>query len=63
MPPDLVAPAEIARMIDVSRQRVDQLSRQKGFPDPYVVTGGRRLWLRSDVLKWAKANGRPVAGQ
>jgi len=53
---------EIARLLGVSRQRADQLSRQKGFPEPVaVIAGGRqRVWLAEDVRAWARAAGRPL---
>jgi hypothetical protein len=34
MPGRLVGVAEIAELLDVSRQRADQLTRSKGWPDP-----------------------------
>ena len=40
----LVGVTEIAGLLQVSRQRADQLSRTKGFPDPEVeLSGGRNL--------------------
>jgi hypothetical protein len=34
MPGRLVGVAEIAELLEVSRQRADQLTRSKGWPDP-----------------------------
>lgn len=47
---------EIAALLGVSRQRADQISRQKGFPEPVaVLSGGRqRIWNAADVRKWAE---------
>jgi hypothetical protein len=62
MPEDLVTAGGIAGMLGVSKARADQLTRQKGFPEPAaeVATGGRtiRTWRRQDVEAWAKATGR-----
>lgn len=33
-PDELVGTAQVASMLGVSRQRADQLTRSKGFPDP-----------------------------
>ena len=61
----LVAVPTIAEMLGLSRQRVYQLSRTKGFPDPDVqVAYGSgqviRAWRRSVVVRWAKAHGRTI---
>jgi predicted DNA-binding transcriptional regulator AlpA len=62
MPEDLVAAGGIAEMLGVSKTRADQLTRQKGFPEPAaeVDTGGRkiRVWKREAVRKWAREAGR-----
>lgn len=49
--PDVMGAAEIAQRLGVTKSRVDQLTRQKGFPD------GRRLrmgtvWSTADVEEW-----------
>lgn len=46
---------EIAELLGVSRQRADQLSRQKGFPEPVAVlsNGRQRIWAAEDVRAWA----------
>jgi predicted DNA-binding transcriptional regulator AlpA len=44
---------DVARFLGVSRQRADQLRHRQDFPTPIEVSG-RRLWLRSDVERWAK---------
>ena len=50
---------EIAKRLGVSRQRADQLSRQKGFPDPVMVlaNGRMRIWAHEAVETWAVENG------
>jgi predicted DNA-binding transcriptional regulator AlpA len=55
---DLVGLAEIGEMLGLSRQRVDQLARSKGFPEPVAVISAGRIWLRADVEAWARATGR-----
>jgi len=55
---DLVGLAEIGDMLGLSRQRVDQLARSNGFPDPVAVISAGRIWLRDDVKAWARQTGR-----
>lgn len=52
--------AEVAKLLDVSRQRVDQLSRQKGFPKPIATLSTGRVWDWADIVKWARSQGRDV---
>ena len=56
----LAGTAEIAVMLGVSRQRVQQLTGRGDFPEPYDVLLGGRVWLRSDVEAWARAHGRLI---
>ncbi len=56
----LAGTAEIAAMLGVSRQRVQQLARSGDFPEPYDVLSGGRVWLRSDVEAWARTHGRII---
>lgn len=60
---DLVGLAEIGAMLGVSRQRVDQLARSKGFPDPVATISAGRIWLREEVERWAEQTGREVVGR
>ena len=56
---DLVGLTEIADMLNVSRQRVDQIARAGGtFPEPVAVITAGRIWMRSDVERWARRAGR-----
>jgi prophage regulatory protein len=55
---DLVSTVEIAAMLGVSRQRVDQLTRTVGFPEPAAELAIGRVWERVDVEAWARATGR-----
>lgn len=55
---DLVSVSEIAALLGVSRQYVDRLSRQEGFPEPLGEVAAGRIWKREDVKAWARATGR-----
>lgn len=49
---------EIAELLGVTRQRVDQLSRTEGFPEPAAELAIGRVWERADVERWARETGR-----
>ncbi|KPM55479.1 hypothetical protein ACG83_09120 [Frankia sp. R43] len=51
--PTVINVAGIARMLGITQQRADQLSRIKGFPDPLPAVGRVRVWLVSEVEVWA----------
>ena len=40
-------------MLRVRRQRADQLSRTKGFPEPVIELASGRVWAKKDVVRWA----------
>lgn len=44
--------AEIARMLGVTTQRVDQLARLEAFPKPVAVLSAGRIWRREDIEAW-----------
>ena len=54
----LVGSAEIASMLGVSRQRVQQLISRPDFPKPAAVLAMGKVWNTTDVQAWAKAHGR-----
>ncbi|WP_198955282.1 hypothetical protein [Kineosporia sp. R_H_3] len=58
----LVGSAEIAAMLGVSRQRVVQLARTPGFPEPEADLKTGRIWSREKVAAWATATGRTIVG-
>jgi predicted DNA-binding transcriptional regulator AlpA len=64
--PTPVGPGEIAAMVGLSRQRVDQLSRQVGFPEPWAELLTGRIWRDTDIEAWAATRtvtrGRPKKG-
>ncbi len=55
---DLVGLTEIAELLGVSRQRVDQLAQGDDFPEPVSVLAAGRVWKRADVEAWARETGR-----
>ena len=59
----LVGIREIAAMLGVSPQRVDQLSNTVGFPVPEAQLASGRIWTRAAVEKWAKQTGREIVGE
>ena len=61
VPLDLVGVAEIAELLNISRQRVHVIAAtHDDFPDPVADLSAGKIWLRSDILQWAKASGREV---
>jgi hypothetical protein len=60
MRPTPIGPHEIAVMLNVSRQRVQQLMSQDGFPAPWATLATGRIWAAEDIAAWAKAKGRTV---
>ena len=57
---ELVGAAEIAALLGVSRQRVDQLSRHQDFPEPLTELASGRIWTRQSIEEWARASGREI---
>jgi predicted DNA-binding transcriptional regulator AlpA len=56
----LIGVTEIAGMLGISRQRVDQLVRSGPFPDPEAELIGGRVWSHETVERWAKERLRPI---
>lgn len=56
----LVGSAEIARMLNVSRQRADALSRRDDFPAPVAHLKTGRVWESEAVEVWARSHGREI---
>lgn len=50
----LVQVAQIAEMLGVTRQRADELTRRKGFPEPDAIVGTYRVWLAATIREWQK---------
>ncbi len=61
---DLVGAAEVARLLGVTRQRVNALARtHKSFPEPAATIAAGRIWLREDIEEWASRDGRRLLGR
>lgn len=59
MAQDLVGIAEIVKLLEVSRQYVDRLTREDPtFPEPEADLASGRVWDRGAVEAWARATGR-----
>lgn len=54
----LMGAAEVAAFLRVSRQRVNQLVQQAGFPAPVAHLEAGRIWVREDIETWAASRGR-----
>lgn len=58
MPDYLMGATEIADLLGVSRQRVQQLAKTEGFPAPHDVLTMGAVWLKVDIERWARETGR-----
>lgn len=59
---DVVGIREIADVLNLTTQRVDQLARtDPRFPAPAAVLAAGRIWRRADIEQWAKKTGRRLA--
>jgi hypothetical protein len=57
---ELVTAAEIGRRLGLTRQRVQQLANEAGFPEPLGRVGHYIVYRWRDIEAWAQSNGRPV---
>jgi hypothetical protein len=60
--PNVVQVAQIADMLKTTRQNADNLSKRKGFPEPADEWPSGKIWWLSEVLAWARREGRHVDG-
>lgn len=62
--PRLVGVAEVAKMLDVTKQRVSQLMEGARFPRPAAVLASTPVWLEQSIKafesSWDRKPGRPV---
>ena len=58
---DLVSTAEIARLLGVTRQRVQQLAKTDGFPTPAATLSMGSVWHTDDIRAWAARTDRTLA--
>lgn len=56
----VVAAAEIALMLGLSRQRVTQLTGKADFPRELTTLTVGKIWRYSDIKEWADRTGRAV---
>ena len=54
----LIGAAEIARMLGVSRQRVQQIVAKPDFPRPEAELAMGKVWSTEAVREWARRSGR-----
>lgn len=47
---------DIARLLGCTRQNAQHIVKRPDFPKPFGVAGTHRVWLASDVRRWAKKN-------
>jgi predicted DNA-binding transcriptional regulator AlpA len=58
----LLGVTEVAALLGLTRQRVQQLTEtDPDFPSPAAELARGRVWERDDIVKWAKATGREIA--
>jgi prophage regulatory protein len=50
----LVGAAEIQDLLGVTRTRVHQITRTKGFPEPYVTLRMGSVWAADEVEAWIR---------
>lgn len=58
--PTMIGIYEIAELLNVNRQRVHELAKRTDFPEPALVLHMGRVWLKAEVIAWARAAGRIV---
>lgn len=58
MPEHLMDMHAIADLLDVSKQRVQQLVAAGKLPEPAAELRIGRVWLRVDIEAWARETGR-----
>ena len=46
---------EVSRMAQLSKSRINGLLSEKKFVRPISASGGKRRWLRSDVIHWLES--------
>jgi len=58
---NLAGVREIATLLGVTRQRADQWTRTKTFPEPVAELASGRIWDREEVMEWATKQFPPSA--
>jgi predicted DNA-binding transcriptional regulator AlpA len=57
-PDDLLGPAEIAELLEVSRETVYKWQTRGLLPAPFATYSGTSVWQRKAVVRWAIQSGR-----
>ena len=61
MSTDLVATGEVARMLGISRQRVEQLAElEDDFPEPAPDQAFGPMWHELAIVQWAERHGHEI---
>ncbi|GAA4439686.1 helix-turn-helix transcriptional regulator [Phytohabitans houttuyneae] len=60
---EVMGAAEIADLLGVSRQRVQQLVSRPDFPPPATTLAMGKIWLASDVRAWVREHRPELADQ
>jgi len=60
LPPPVVALAELANVLGVSRVRAMQLIKKSEFPAPIAVLSVGRIWSYEAVVEYCESTGRKV---
>lgn len=55
---DLMGTEEIADLLLVERRTVNVWKQRGRLPDPYATISGTPIWLRADIVAWAKSTDR-----
>lgn len=58
---ELLGATEVASLIGVTRQRVHQLAKEPGFPEPVARLTLGAVWRTEDVQRWIQEH-RPDGG-
>lgn len=59
---ELMGAAEIGALLDVSRQRVQQIVNRPDFPAPVATLAMGKVWGAEDVRAWVAAHRAPIEG-
>ena len=59
-PPEVIALAELTRMLGVTKTRAMQISRKPDFPAPLGELSVGRIWAYDAVVEFCRATGRRV---
>ncbi|MGH9156905.1 MAG: helix-turn-helix transcriptional regulator [Acidimicrobiales bacterium] len=55
---EYVGVKELAQLLGLGEEQVDQLTGDDGFPEPVMELASGPVWELADVEAWARATGR-----